>query len=261
MSVWVDGTLDLGSPQLRSINLYLRTHGWERETSAQGEPSLWRLPTEDGTFEVVAPSSRQARDFEGRVEELLRTVSTAEDREPADVLRDIATVTYDVQYIDAEFSTPPGTAPLQDTAELYAAAQGMIAAAASSPELPRSVHLSSRPPSATRLLKQVLAGPIMSGGYVITVWTPIPPRLTQEEDAVLFDIDAEPYERRATVHLHAALRSSHAAARGVLDNDDGIDSFLELAGIWSQRQPVRVAGRVVWSATITFGCAVRVGTG
>lgn len=230
MSAWAEGFLDLRSPQPRSIRLYLKTHGWEREPSAQGEPSFWRLPTEDGTYEVIAPSSERTRDFQGRVEQLLRTVSVAEDREPAEVLRDVATTTYDVQYIDREFGTPPGTAPLRDTAELYAAAQGMVAAAASSLEEPRSVHPSARPAPTNRLLRQVLAGPTVSGSYVITVWTPIPSRLTQEDDGVLFDLDDEPYPRRATVHLHTALRSARAAARGVLDNDDGIDTFLGLAG-------------------------------
>lgn len=229
MSTWLDGIPDLSSPRPRNIRSYLRTHGWEMEPGEVDGPTFWSLPTEDGTYEVIAPSSR-ARDFEARVSELLHTVSVSENRQAAEVFRDIMTMTFDVQYLINDFGTPSGTAPLRDVAELYAAAQGVVTAAVSSLDDPRSVLRLARSTEANQLLRQVLAGPTTGGSYVITIWTPIPPRISQEEDGLLFDVEGEPYPRKATLHLHTALRSTKAAARTFLDNDSGIDAFLSLAG-------------------------------
>jgi hypothetical protein len=69
-------------PEPRSIRIYLRTHGWQREAESHDLPTVWTLPTSQGTFEVIAPSSRQNRDFSARVAELLRTISVVESRPP-----------------------------------------------------------------------------------------------------------------------------------------------------------------------------------
>src|SRR6185437_1117009 len=108
--------------------------------------------------------------------------------------------------------------------------QGVVTAAVSSLDDPRPVLRLARSTEANKLLREVLAGPTGSGSYVITIWTPIPPRIVQEEDGLLFDVEGEPYPRKATVHLHTALRSTKAAARSILDDDGGIDAFVSLAG-------------------------------
>jgi hypothetical protein len=229
MSASIEDILDPGGPQPRNIRLYLRMHGWEREGSASDQPGIWRLPTDDGTYEVLAPSSRGTGDFKDRVSELLRTVSIVEDRSPAEILRDLATQAFDVQYIRTEYGGPPGTAPLRDTADAYSAVQGIVAAAATSLDDPRPVLPPQRPGPTANLLRRVLAGPTGEGSYIISVWTPIPPRLTPDEDAVLFEMDDEPYERRVTTHLHTALVSARDAVRDVLNDSGGVERFVELA--------------------------------
>ena len=192
-----------------------------------GSQLSWRLPTDEGTYEVIAPSSRSTGDFGQRVSELLRTLSVAEDRSPADVLRDISTQAFDIQYYRTRPDSPSGTAPLKEAADKYAAVSSLYSASTVSIEDPRSVHPSHRSARTQSLLKQVLAGPTFEGSYVISVWTPIPPRLTQEEDSVLFETNDEPYERRATVRLHQAL----SAVRSALDGDAGIDAFVDRAAV------------------------------
>ena len=69
-------------------------------------------------------------------------------------------------------------------------------------------------------MKRVLTGPTTEGSYVISVWVPIPPRLTRDEDLVLFDdYENEPFERAATKHLNRALVAAREATADALNTD------------------------------------------
>jgi hypothetical protein len=223
-------TLSRANP--RNVRLYLQIYGWHRALEYTG-PDVWILETEAGTYEVIAPSSRQARDFPQRIAELLRTLSIVESRSELEVLRDLSTLAFDIQYFHTEHAGPPGTARLRDAADAFNAAHSVLSATTATLEEPRLVLPPRRPPRTNAFMKKVLAGPTTEGSYVISIWVPVPPRLTPEEDAVLFDDPSEPFERSATRHLHRALSATKAAAQDVLDIDTGLEGFLgrEVDGI------------------------------
>jgi hypothetical protein len=228
MRVRIIDALALQSPPPRNIRLYLQTHRWERVATSRQRPDVWAHATPEGTYEVLAPSSRNASDYPERVAELLRTLAVVEDRSEQDILRDLLTLGFDVQYIHTWHEGLPGTAPLRDAAEAMEAAHNMLAAAATSLEVPRLVLPHRRPSTTSQFMSRVLAGPTEPGSYVISIWVPVPPRLTQEEDAVLFDPAIEdPRERAATRRLHQALTATRIAAREALDEDAGIDAFTD----------------------------------
>ncbi|MCQ3807932.1 MAG: hypothetical protein KTV16_11760 [Acidimicrobiia bacterium] len=184
------------------------------------------MAKEDVTYEVIAPSSQDARDFPQRVAELLRTVAIAEDRSELDLLRELDSIRYDIQYVHTHSSSPPGTAPLRDAASAFATAHAMLAASTASFEEPRLVLPSRKPRRTVDLMESVLAGPTSEGSYVISIWVPVPPRLTEVEDLVLFDESSEPFARRATKHLHRALLAARAAASEARDRGDVLDAFI-----------------------------------
>ena len=70
----------LSAPSPERMRSYLEDRGWEcrREETLQRE--WWELPSQDGAYEVLMPSSKAARDYPQRVSELLRTLSIAENR-------------------------------------------------------------------------------------------------------------------------------------------------------------------------------------
>lgn len=230
MRVQVTDTLALRSPLPRNIRLYLQTYGWERPEGRQrGLPDVWSLERPEGTYEVIAPS-RTATDYPERVGELLRTLSIVEDRSEQDILSDLQVLNYDIQYVHTWYEEgPPGTAPLRDAAKALEAAHGMLSAAATTVDGPRLVLPSRRPTATNQLMRRVLAGPTDAGSYVMSIWVPIPPLLTQEEDQVLFDPAGDPPERIATKRLHQALDATRLAAHEVLDEDASIDAFTDRA--------------------------------
>lgn len=223
----------LASPDPKNIRLYLRTKGWERQADTSDSPDVWILPFENESYEVIAPSSSRARDFAQRVAELLRTLAIAEDRPEQDVLHELTTAAFDVQYVHTHFSLPPGTALLRDAADVFAAAQAMLSASTASLERP-SLVLPSRHPRRTRdLMHRVLAGPPSAGSYVVSIMVPVPPSSPPNEDPGPVDEENEPFERAATRHLHRALVAARAAAIAAHNSDAGLDPFLagEASGI------------------------------
>ena len=219
----------LATPGARRIRLYLRLKGWAHEVTADSpDPDVWSLAADEGAYEVIAPREN-ARDFAARVSELLRTLSVVEERSESDILRDLTTVTFDVQYLRTEHDGPPGTAPLRDAADAVAAAHNLLASATASLEEPRLVQPSRRPAKTLDFMRRVLAGPTFAGSFVISTWVPIPPRLSQEEDQVLFDDPSEPFERQATRQLSRALAAATDATDQALSTDAGIDAFLSRA--------------------------------
>ena len=147
--------------------------------------------------------------------ELARTVSVVEDRPPDEILRELATLGFDIQYIHHEYASPRGTAPLRDTAEAYAAIHSMITAVATSLDEPRPVLPYRKPTQATNLAKEGAGGADRLRQLRDLGLDTHSPRLTPEEDSVLFEMADEPYERRATAYLHTALRAARTAVREV----------------------------------------------
>lgn len=211
-------------PDPRNVRIYLRTHGWQRDGR-----NVWALLGSEGTFEVISPSSRESRDFSERMSELLRTLSVVEDRPAEDILNDFFTLGYDIQYVHNEYTSPPGTAPLRDAVGVYAAVQSMMSAISASLAEPAPVLGRRRTTESAQMIQSVLAGPTTAGSYVVSVWTPIPPRMTPDEDPVLFEVEDEPFARRTTSLLHTALQSAESATRMVMAGELGRSTFIDRA--------------------------------
>lgn len=71
------------------------------------------------------------------------------------------------------------------------------------------------------------SGPAAEGSYTLTVHTPVPPRLAQQE--LLFDSEADqfdlPVERQVSFQLYQAVRAAYEAAEAALLTSDGLDPF------------------------------------
>lgn len=211
----------------RNIRLYLKSRGWTKLSDAGTTPDVWTLSESAHHYEVIAPSSREKRDFSRRVAEVLRTVSIVEERSELELLRDLNAASFDIQYVHTHSSSVAGTAPLRNAADIFSGALAMLSASTASLEEPRLVLPPRRSSRTAELMNRVLAGPTTAGSYIVSIWVPIPPRLTSSEDLVLFDDETEPFERRATTHLQRALLSTKEAINVALESDDGLEAFEE----------------------------------
>jgi hypothetical protein len=227
MRVRVADGAALQSVPSRNLRIYLASRGWERR-EVQGQATVWTFGEGAEQYEVVPPSTDSVPDFANRLAEILRALAALEDRSELDILRELSQVRYDVQHYRTNYDGPEGTAPLGDAAAAMKAAQSMLVAAATSLALPGRAVLPSRSPAeAFALGKRALTGPTSEGSFLLSVWVPVPPRLTAEEDLVLFDATGEPYERAVTRRLHESMVALEEAVKDAQNIDAGIAAFVD----------------------------------
>ena len=86
-------SLGLSSVTLRSINAYLASHGW-RKMEAYGD-SGFVFGRENEDLELLVPA-KVLSDYQRRIEDILETLSDAEERDPVAILRDVSMSEYDL---------------------------------------------------------------------------------------------------------------------------------------------------------------------
>jgi hypothetical protein len=216
------------------LAMYLRATGWEIRDRDRGGIVWIKAIGEEG-FEALQPQDSALRDYPSRVRDLLAVLAVAEDRSELEVLADITDVSMDVHSIRAfPADHRPGLIGLDDGVQAYESLRNLVMAAAYavSTEQPRAVQPARKPAEVLRFLREVAIGAPTEGSFVLSVHTPIPPRLSGQPS--LFDenvpdalVPAEPFERRVSLKLYDAVRAAHDAANDALSSANGLDAFTD----------------------------------
>ncbi len=212
--------------------MYLRAMNWtvrDRDRNA----AVWVKLTGDDEFEVLQPLDSGLRDYTSRVGDLLTVVAVAEGRSELDVLGDIANVLMDVYSVRAfPPDQGPGLIGLDDGVQAYESMRSLLVAAACAAGVdePRAVQPARKSTEVLQFLREVRIGMPAQGSFVLSVHTPVRPRLSPQPS--LFDEEVpdglepvEPFERRVSLTLYDAVRAAHGAANDALVAADGLDAF------------------------------------
>jgi len=216
------------------LAMYLRAHEWQSQHRTDTHV-LWTKIVDGDEFETTLPVDSSLRDYGSRVRDLLETLSAVEGRSELDILQDISYVSMDGHYVRAfPAESSPGMIGLEDGVLAYESLRNLFMSAAYSvsSEVPRAVQPARKPAEVLRLLREAQIGPGGEGSYVLSVHTPVPPRLTSTGQSSLFedhpfdDENAlEPYERRVSLRLHEAVQAALSAANATLTEADSYTPF------------------------------------
>ncbi|MBO3738190.1 hypothetical protein [Actinoplanes flavus] len=216
------------------LAMYLRANAWAIRDRGRGG-IVWIKTIGADEFEVLQPHDLALRDYPSRVRDLLSVLAVAEERSELEVLADITDVSRDVHSIRMfPADHGPGLIGLDDGVQAYESLRNLVVAAAYSvgAEQPRAVQPARKPTEVLRFLREVAIGAPAEGSFVLSVHTPIPPRLSGQPS--LFDDDvadalepAEPFERRVSLQLYDAVRAANDAANDALVSPDGLDVFTD----------------------------------
>ncbi|MDP9798636.1 hypothetical protein J2S43_007148 [Catenuloplanes nepalensis] len=211
------------------LALYLRSRAWQiRDRDATG--AYWVLVAGGEEFEALQPTDAGLRDYGARVLDVLRVLSIVEDRSELDVLRDMTNVSMDIHTVRTfPVDSPPGMIGLDDGVQALESVRNLVLAAAYSvgAEQQKAVQPARKPAEVLRFLRDVRIGPSAEGSFVMSVHTPIPPRLTSghADDADDGLEPSEPFQRRVTLRLYDAVVAARDAANEALVSPDGLDAF------------------------------------
>lgn len=208
------------------VAAYLRSHGWQpSDFDTSGRAIRWVLEAED-QFEILLPLDRDFRDFTLRISETLKVLSIAEDRSELEVFHDLTTAAVDVVRVRAQSRrSEDSSLPIEDGVALVEQSRNLMLAAACSAVEPRQQYPARKPTRAVEYLRNIRLGQTERGSYVLTLISPVPPQLAEEDAGRLFADVEEPFERRVVRTLADGLQATKGAAASVATRADGIHVF------------------------------------
>lgn len=214
------------------LAVYLRAHGWEIQTRRDASV-LWVKVIDGEEYEVLQPIESTVRDYPSRVGDLLHVLAVSEDRSELDVLSDISNASVDVHSVRVFTGAAPGTIGLDDGVQAFESVRSLVLAAAYSVSVdqPRAVQPARKSAEVLKFLREVRIGPTAEGSFVLTVQTPVPPRLHSGQGTLFENADtdgfepAEPFERRVSLRIYDAVRAAQTAANDALVDPNGLDAF------------------------------------
>lgn len=214
--------------------MYLRAREWVVR-ARDGHSAQWVKTVDGEEFEALQPLESTLRDYSARVRDVLRVIAVVEDRSELDVLNDISNVSMDVHSVRTfPADSAPGMIGLDDGVQAFESLRSLVVAAAYSAttDQPRAVQPARKPTEVLKFLREVRIGPSAEGSFILSIHTPIPPRLTSAGQGSFFDEDTaealepdEPFERQVSLTLYDAVSAAYLAANDALVDANGLDAF------------------------------------
>lgn len=191
------------------------SHRRDYRQSSGGKGSVWLFPQPEGDeYEILLPLSTSLRDYVIRVSEAIHTLAAVEDRSELDVLNDLAISSADIVRIRSlQPDTTDGTIAIEEGVRLMQHAQDLMLSAACAAVQPRAYYQTRKPGQAIEYLRQqVRLGQTERGSYVARIISRLSPALDSPVQGMLFPDPSDPFERRVTRTLAAAVAATRAAA-------------------------------------------------
>ncbi len=199
------------------LKSYLDAQGW-RQMDRIGDRALVYVPeaAETEAVEILVPTRDDLGDYVSRMAEAVGLLAEREQRSALEVYQDILTSGLDVVRLRAPEADASGAIGIEDGVVLHQEAENLLLAAACSVVDPRRNYHLRKVTQATDYLKSVRLGPSERGSYVLTLLSPVQPRLQHQQT---FDLGEEPFTRTVTLRLAEALGAAKRAAdRARADN-------------------------------------------
>ncbi|EXJ16333.1 hypothetical protein [Imhoffiella purpurea] len=202
------------------LKSYLDAQGWHL-AGRIGDKALVYVPDPAMTdgVEILVPARDDLGDYASRIGEAIQILAEREERSALDVYRDLTMSGLDVVRLRAPGADASGAIAIEEGVVLYREAENLMLSAACSVVDPRRNYHLRKVTEATDYLKTVRLGPSERGSYVLTVYSPVQPRLGPQQQ---LDLGEEPFARTVTLRLAEALGAvKRAADRALADNAFG----------------------------------------
>ncbi len=197
------------------LKSYLDNQEW-RQVERIGDKALVYVPAGESTTEILVPIRDDLADYASRMADAIHILAELENRSALTVYQDLVTSGIDVIRLRAPGAAPNGSIPIEDGVVLYREAENLMLAAACAVVDPRRNYHTRKITQAIEYLKSVRLGPSERGSYVLSILSPVQPRIGEQQT---FDFADQPFARSVTLRLADALAATKQAAnRALADN-------------------------------------------
>jgi hypothetical protein len=198
---------------LRPLDMvaYLRAHQW-REAQRLERGSLWTKEVSQHSFEVLVPLDVTLRDFVSRMADALHSLEEAEGRSQFEIYEDLIITSADVIRPRLPSINSDGAISIEQGVILHEQARNLMLAAACAAIEKRPLFAKRKPEQAMEYLQHAQFGIPQRGSYIMTIISPVSPRIQVGEDLFGNDLEPEePFERRTVRTLAQGIRAIELA--------------------------------------------------
>lgn len=244
MNISIQDKRALATIRPLEVATYLRSQGWEQYSNHRNA-SVWsKNDTNGDPVDVLLPLDPSVGDYALRMGEILKALSSIENRSQYEIFADLLTTFADViraRIDDAELRD--GSIPIELHSQIAQRARDLILAAACSATQKRAVWHSNKPRQAIDQMRRVRIGQSERGSYVFSIVSPVSPELHTPANGILIETQ-EPFERQMTQMLATSLvaldnAAAQAASTGEFEAfnnaiEHGVSANLceAIAGFW-----------------------------
>ena len=193
---------------------YLRARQWF-QSGQMDNGAFWAKEQENESFELLLPLDANLRDYPNRIAEVFQTLELVEGRSQLEILEDLLTTNADLVRPRLPGANHAGEISLEQGRIVYEQARNLMLAAACAAVEPRSVFAKRKPEQAMRFLDHARFGMPQRGSYILTIISPVSPRIALGSEPIEYDQADEPFERRTMRTLAEAVHSIELASREV----------------------------------------------
>lgn len=191
---------------------YLRTQGWQ-EVQRLELGAFWIKEIGSVTHEVLLPFEARSHGYLQRVVELLKVLEKAENRSQIEIIEDLSFASADIIRPRLPGANNDGTISIEDGKAAYEHARALMLAAACAAVEPRELYAKRKPEQAMNYLNHARFGVPKRGSYVLTIISPVSPKLNGITDLFGKVHTDDPFERRTVRILAQAIEQVSIAGR------------------------------------------------
>lgn len=184
---------------------YLKMQRWNKIEDISEYASLWGIQLANSKkVEVILPMTQDLRDYKRRMSEFLEALHIVEERPVTSIITDLLQVNTDKLRIKLNKNSSKNF-PFAKAGALLKRSLDMIIATANSLIESKPYFQSRHPKSVEEYIEKLQMGHTERGSFIITVHSPVPPRLGH-------GVDEEPFERLVIERLSNLLLLSNQIA-------------------------------------------------
>lgn len=226
----------LAGLSVESVRVYLRSQGWSMGRELP-RVEIWSTEIEGEAADVLLPKDPRLVDFVRQLHFLFSTLGQLEERDPAEILRDVTTPQLDRYYAHL-FPTglPSGTVSLPEGTRAFAGFRDLFlsstyrAMAGMDGREPGPVEPARKSNEVYEFLSRVRLGLTGAGSYILVAELPlrslVPEQLRLD---ILGRFGQMPLSRRVSLALYDGVSVALTAARRSMADRGSLDAFEEYA--------------------------------
>jgi len=222
MLVQIQDRKALNGIPIVNLRSYLQSRGWINLGPWGDRPAIIFGKEQAGrNWEVLIPTRDTVADFAESMAESIAVLAEVEDRSQLEVVQDLSASGADVIRFSSYNRIAGEPLSLRQSANLLNDAYDLLASAARAAERPQAAYRGKMSSDVAEYLDQVQPIPGYEGGFGLTLHSPVPAGIGQQD---LGDDFTSPFPRQTTIKLAQALEFSRNAI-GEAASADTIEPF------------------------------------